>query len=114
MRRMPNSPYRQYYNSLYTKLKKNGRLILFKTHPEQPDDEVTLDYVCEKLVIWGTPDKVADDILAFREEVGDFGTLLYAGKDFADPALGRRSMILTAEQVLPRVNAAIGTRAAAE
>jgi alkanesulfonate monooxygenase SsuD/methylene tetrahydromethanopterin reductase-like flavin-dependent oxidoreductase (luciferase family) len=109
----PNSPYRQYYNSLFTKLKKNGRLILFKTHAEQPDDEVTLDYVCERLIIWGTPDKVADDLLAFREEVGDFGTLLYAGKDWADPALGRRSMILAAEQVMPRVNASIEAAAAA-
>lgn len=109
----PDSPYRQYYNSLFTKLKKNGRLIVFKTHAEQPDDEITLDYVCEKLILWGTPDKVADDILAFREEVGDFGTLLYAGKDWADPALGRRSMILAAEQVMPLVNAAIGTRASA-
>ena len=72
----PDSPYRQYYHSLFTKLKKNGRLILFKTHPEQPDGEITLDVVCEKLIIWGTPDKVADDILAFREQVGDFGTLL--------------------------------------
>lgn len=109
----PDSPYRQYYHSLFTKLKKNGRLILFKTHPEQPDDEITLDVVCEKLIIWGTPDKVADDILAFREQVGDFGTLLYAGKDWADPALGRRSMILMAEQVLPRVDTAIGTRVTA-
>jgi hypothetical protein len=50
--------------------------------------------------------------LAFQEQAGDFGTLLYAGKDWADPALGRRSMILMAEQVLPRVNAAMGRRAA--
>jgi hypothetical protein len=48
----PNSPYRQSCNSLFTKLKANGRLILFKTHVQQPDDEVTLDTVCEKLVIW--------------------------------------------------------------
>ncbi len=105
----PDSPYINYYRSLFTKLKKNGRLILFKTHAEQPDDEITLEYVCEKLIIWGTPDKVADDVLAFREEVGDFGTLLYAGKDWADVELGRRSMVLTAEQVMPRINAAIGT-----
>jgi hypothetical protein len=50
---------------------------------------------------------VADDILKFREETGDFGTLLYAGKDWTDPELGRRSMILMAEEVMPRVNAAI-------
>jgi alkanesulfonate monooxygenase SsuD/methylene tetrahydromethanopterin reductase-like flavin-dependent oxidoreductase (luciferase family) len=110
----PDSPYRQYYHSLFTKLKKNGRLILFKTHAEQPDDEITLDQVCEKLIIWGTPDRVADELLSFREEIGDFGTLLYAGKDWADAALGRRSMILTAEQVMPRVNAAIGARDAVD
>jgi hypothetical protein len=59
-------------------------------------------------LIWGSPAKVAEDLLAFREEVGDFGTLLYAGKDWLDRDLGRRSMVLMAEQVLPAVNAAIG------
>jgi len=112
----PDSPYRFYYKSLYTKLKKNGRIELFKTHRDQPDDEVTLDFVCEKLIIHGSPSKVADKVLALREEIGDFGTLLYAGKDWADREMGRRSMILAAEQVLPRVNAAIGAgkRQAAE
>jgi hypothetical protein len=58
---------------------------------------------------------VADDLLAFREEIGDFGTLLYAGKDWLDRDLGRRSMVLMAEQVLPALNAAIGgARKAAE
>jgi alkanesulfonate monooxygenase SsuD/methylene tetrahydromethanopterin reductase-like flavin-dependent oxidoreductase (luciferase family) len=100
-----NSPYRQYYYSLFTKLKAGGRLGLFKTHREQPDDEVTLDAVCDKLIIYGTPDDVADKLLAFQDEVGEFGTLLYAGKDWADLDLGRRSMVLMAEQVMPRVNA---------
>ena len=44
--------------------------------------------------------------------MGDFGTLLYAGKDWRDRDLARRSMVLMAEQVLPKVNAAI-TRATA-
>ena len=73
-----------------------------------PDDAVTLDYVVDKLVIWGSPERVADELLAFREEVGDFGTLLYAGKDWLDRDLGRRSMVLMAEKVMPAVNAAIG------
>ena len=49
---------------------------------------------------------MADEILAFREEVGDFGTLLYAGHDWRDRELARRSMVLMAEKVLPAVNAA--------
>jgi alkanesulfonate monooxygenase SsuD/methylene tetrahydromethanopterin reductase-like flavin-dependent oxidoreductase (luciferase family) len=109
----PNSPYRFYYSQLYTKLKANGRIELFKTRRDQPDDEVTLDSICEQLIIYGSPGKVADEILKFREQVGDFGTLLYAGKDWKDPVLGRRSMVLLAEKVLPKVNAAIGAGARA-
>lgn len=110
----PQSPYRFYYSQLLTKMRKHNRVNLFKEHKDQPDDEVTLDRVCERLIIWGTPDKVADDLLAFREEVGDFGTLLVAGKDWADVDLARRSMVLLAEQVKPKVNTAIAaeTRAA--
>ncbi|NKB29206.1 MAG: LLM class flavin-dependent oxidoreductase [Rhodobacteraceae bacterium] len=110
----PDSPYRFYYSQLFTKLVKHGRANLFKEYRDQPDDEVTLDHVCERLIIWGTPDKVADELLALREETGEFGTLLYAGKDWADPELARRSMVLLAEQVAPAVNAAEATRDAAE
>jgi alkanesulfonate monooxygenase SsuD/methylene tetrahydromethanopterin reductase-like flavin-dependent oxidoreductase (luciferase family) len=109
----PNGPYVNYYRSLFTKLKKNGRVELFKTYRDQPDDEVTLDMVCDKLIIYGTPDSVADQILYFQEDVGTFGTLLYAGKDWKDRELGRRSMILTAEKVLPLVNAGLRNRTAA-
>ncbi len=109
----PQSPYRFYYNQLLTKMRKGGRANLFKEDQSMPDDAVTLDYVMDQLVIWGTPDKVADEILAFRDEIGDFGTLLYAGKDWADRDLSRRSMVLLAEQVLPRVNDASGATAEA-
>ena len=72
------------------------------------------DAVLDACVTWGTPDKVADDLMAFRDTVGDFGTLLYAGKDWADVDLGRRSMQLLAEKVQPAVNDAIGTSMAAQ
>ena len=39
----PDGPYVYYYRSLFTKLKKNGRIELFKTRRDQPDDEVTLE-----------------------------------------------------------------------
>jgi alkanesulfonate monooxygenase SsuD/methylene tetrahydromethanopterin reductase-like flavin-dependent oxidoreductase (luciferase family) len=100
----PSSPYVYYYRALFTKLKANGRIDLFKTRHDQPDEEVTLDSICDKLIIWGTPERVADELLAFQEEVGTFGTLLYAGKDWKDRELGRQSMILMAEKVLPRID----------
>jgi alkanesulfonate monooxygenase SsuD/methylene tetrahydromethanopterin reductase-like flavin-dependent oxidoreductase (luciferase family) len=109
----PNGPYVYYYHQLFTKLKRGGRLELFKTRRDQPAEEVTLEAICDKLIIHGTPESVADQLLAFREDVGGFGTLLYAGKDWKDRELGRRSMILMAEQVMPRVNAAASDRAKA-
>ena len=97
----PQSPYRHYYKQIVTKMKKSGRAALFKDDPADSDDSVTLDAVLERLVIWGTPDKVADDLREFRATTGPFGTLLYAGKDWVDPALARRSMVLLAEKVRP-------------
>ena len=61
----------------------------------------------DRLCIYGTVNKVVDQILALREQVGDFGELVYAGMDWVDPRLAKRSMQLMAEEVMPRVNAAI-------
>ena len=107
--RGPDGPYRNYFKSLVRKLVGfGGRGNLFKLDQNQPDSEITPEYVTNKLVIAGTVDSVVDQILAFREKTGDFGTLYYACMDWKDPGLGRRSMQLMAEQVMPRVNAAIG------
>ena len=61
----------------------------------------------DNCVTFGTVNKVVDEILKIREETGDFGELVYAGLDWVDPALAKRSMQLMAEEVMPRVNAAI-------
>jgi alkanesulfonate monooxygenase SsuD/methylene tetrahydromethanopterin reductase-like flavin-dependent oxidoreductase (luciferase family) len=108
------SPYRFYYRNLMKKLIGNGRPELFKHDRSLPDSAITLDYVVDSLVICGTVDSVVDQILAFRERVGEFGTLLYAGHDWVDPGLAKRSMELTATQVMPRVNEALRKAAAAE
>ncbi len=91
-------------------MKKSGRANLFKADQAMDDNAVTVDGVLEDLVIWGTPEKVTEELLAFRETTGDFGTLLYAGKDWADVDLGRNSMVLLAEKVLPAFNTATGSR----
>jgi alkanesulfonate monooxygenase SsuD/methylene tetrahydromethanopterin reductase-like flavin-dependent oxidoreductase (luciferase family) len=108
----PKGPYHFYYHSLFTKLKRGGRANLFKTHKDQPDEELNLPTIVEQLVIYGTPDQVAEQIVAFRDQVGDFGTLLYAGHDWMDKKLARRSMELMADQVMPAVNKAIAPRPA--
>ena len=105
----PNGPYHYYYRSLMGKLKRRGApLTLFKNDPNIPDSEVTVESVIEALVIRGSPQKVADGVLALRETVGDFGTLLYGGMDWQDRELGRNSIVLMAEKVMPLVNRALG------
>jgi alkanesulfonate monooxygenase SsuD/methylene tetrahydromethanopterin reductase-like flavin-dependent oxidoreductase (luciferase family) len=101
--RGPDSPYVFYYRQLFTKLVKNGRANLFKEDQNAPDDSVKLDEVLDKLIIYGTPEKVTDELLAFRDQVGEFGTLLYAGHDWRDADLARRSMQLLAEKVAPKI-----------
>jgi alkanesulfonate monooxygenase SsuD/methylene tetrahydromethanopterin reductase-like flavin-dependent oxidoreductase (luciferase family) len=101
----PDGPYYGYYRSVVKKMLASGRGILFKRSSSVPDSAVTIESVIDDLVIWGTPDKVAEELIAFRDEVGEFGTLLYAGHDWADRRLAIRSMELMAERVMPVVNA---------
>jgi len=107
------SPYRFYYEQMRAKMKRGKRLYVFKAYKDQPDEEITLDYVMDHCVIHGSVNNVVDQILALREEIGDFGELVFAGMDWVEPALNKRSMQLMAEEVMPRVNAAIGKPAAA-
>ena len=73
----------------------------------RPDSAITADTMTPRLVIAGTVNSVVDQILAFREKVGAFGTLYYPCHDWVDPQLARRSMELMAEQVMPKINAAL-------
>jgi hypothetical protein len=84
-----------------------GRSELFKADRNMPDSDVTVDFVLRNLVICGSVETVVRELFAFRSQTGDFGTLLYAGHDWVDPVLGKRSMELMAREVMPRLNAAI-------
>ena len=110
--RGPQGPYHFYMKQMMRKLIGNGRPELFKEDLGMRDSEVTLEYVLDKLVICGTVAAVVDQILALRERVGDFGTLVYAGMDWVDPALAKRSLELMASEVMPRVNRALSAAAA--
>jgi alkanesulfonate monooxygenase SsuD/methylene tetrahydromethanopterin reductase-like flavin-dependent oxidoreductase (luciferase family) len=103
----PASPYRYYWNMLLRKMMISKRHIIFKTHEEQDDRELTDDYMVDRLVLCGTVNSVVDQLLQLREEAGDFGEIVYAGMDWVDPALAKRSMELMATEVMPRVNKAL-------
>ncbi len=101
-----------YYEYLYT--------IFDRANFKQPfvvnlgDDPATLQprALRDACVIHGSPDTVARKILELREQVGHFGTLLYAAHDWQDEARMKRSMRLMAQEVMPRVNRALRDKAA--
>jgi Coenzyme F420-dependent N5,N10-methylene tetrahydromethanopterin reductase and related flavin-dependent oxidoreductases len=59
-------PYHFYYNSLFTKLKANGRANLFKTHREQPDEELNVPTIVDQLVIRGSVIRLSMKSWPFR------------------------------------------------
>jgi len=110
MTRDPGNPFAYYFRNLQRKAERTRGSALFKHEPSVPDAALTDEYLVSQLLISGTVNEVADKLVAFREEVGPFGRLLYCGHDWADSRAMRRSMELMAEKVLPRVNGALGER----
>jgi alkanesulfonate monooxygenase SsuD/methylene tetrahydromethanopterin reductase-like flavin-dependent oxidoreductase (luciferase family) len=107
----PQSPYRYYWKQLTYKMMKAKRQVIFKNDPSEADSAITEDRVLDNLVTYGTVNSVVDQILKLREQTGDFGELVYAGMDWVDPKLAKRSMELMATEVMPRVNKAIAAGA---
>ena len=103
MMRDPGNPFAYYFRNLLRKGLASRGTTLFKHHPSVPDSALTDDYLASELLISGTPNQVADRLLAFRDFVGPFGRLLYVGHDWADARAMRRSMELMAERVLPQL-----------
>jgi alkanesulfonate monooxygenase SsuD/methylene tetrahydromethanopterin reductase-like flavin-dependent oxidoreductase (luciferase family) len=104
----PASPYRFYWDKLLGNMVRTKRHIVYKKHEKEDDSAVTLERLLDELVLCGTVDEVVDQVLALREQAGPFGELVYAGMDWVDERLSRRSMELMATEVMPRVNRALG------
>ena len=83
-----------------------GRKALFMLKPDldMPDEAVTVDAVKRGLIIAGSPRRVLEQLVALRDEIGHFGTLLMAGHDWDQPKLWRQSMELLATNVMPRLS----------
>jgi alkanesulfonate monooxygenase SsuD/methylene tetrahydromethanopterin reductase-like flavin-dependent oxidoreductase (luciferase family) len=110
-RQDPASPYRFYWQQLREKMMRAKRHVVFKMHEKEDDAAVTVERLLESLVICGTVNRVVDQLLALREQAGAFGEIVYAGMDWVDPRLARRSMELMATEVMPRLEKALGGQA---
>ncbi len=69
-----------------TKRRARGQLDTFKHDVVDARFASARSTTCSSTcVIYGTPERVAEQIVELRQTVGPFGTLLYCGHDWADP-----------------------------
>lgn len=92
-----------YYDYFWRNLGSRGMLGVFKSSPDQPDSEITVDHMLRDIVIAGSPGTVLDRLVEIVDAIGPFGGLLVAKKDWDDAAVHRKSFALLAEKVRPRI-----------
>ncbi|WP_159014757.1 LLM class flavin-dependent oxidoreductase [Acidisoma sp. S159] len=85
---------------------------ILKSAGTMTDDGLTVPNMLKDLVISGSPRRVLEGLITLVDEIGVFGTLLVAHKDWDDATLHRESMRLISEEVMPRLNQHIATMAA--
>ena len=95
--------YYKFFLFSFSQLRK--ALHMVKPDLDMPDEAVTVDRIKRGMIIAGSPRTVLDQLVALRDEVGHFGTLLMAGHDWDQPKLWRRSMELLATEVMPKLSA---------
>jgi alkanesulfonate monooxygenase SsuD/methylene tetrahydromethanopterin reductase-like flavin-dependent oxidoreductase (luciferase family) len=98
----PDGVLAYYFDYLMSSFRTRGALFLLKPDESIPDDALTPAEVARSMVSAGSPAKVLDQLVALRDEVGDFGTLVSVAHDWDDAARWKRSMRLLAEDVMPR------------
>lgn len=101
----PKSALRFYYEYLHHSFSAKNILHVFKSAPEQPDSEVSVDNLLRNLVICGKPGTVTDRLIAIIDDVGPFGGLLVAKTDWDAANFQKNSYRLLADAVMPKVRA---------
>ena len=105
---------RYYFTYMRTALATAKRLYMIKPRQDMTDDECTPEALMRECVIHGSPRTVLDKLVALRERVGPFGTLLQIGLDWGGPneAWERDGMRLLAQDVMPKFGQHVTAQAA--
>lgn len=84
---------------------------------KDPNDDplaIDVDYLAEHVWLIGSPDTVVRKIEEWKDEAGEFGTLMIYSHDYIDnPEPWNESMRLLVDEVAPRVSSGAGAGAAA-
>ncbi len=111
----PDSPYRFYFRNLVRKLVGNGKPELFK-HDRVDAGQRDHSRLRPRIPSSSAAPSTAWSTSSWRSARSPAISALcvYAGHDWVDARLARRSMELMASEVMPRLNKAIGVSAAAQ
>jgi alkanesulfonate monooxygenase SsuD/methylene tetrahydromethanopterin reductase-like flavin-dependent oxidoreductase (luciferase family) len=110
--KLPGGSLDYYYEYLHTIFDRSNYKGPFVANAGDDPETLTHEQVRDACVIHGSAKTVARKLLELREEIGHFGTLLYAAHDWVDKARMKNSMRLMAEEVMPIVNRSLGVKAA--
>jgi alkanesulfonate monooxygenase SsuD/methylene tetrahydromethanopterin reductase-like flavin-dependent oxidoreductase (luciferase family) len=66
-----------------------------------PGTSLSVEGVLDDIVVYGTPQRVADQLIALRDDVGPFETIIMAQHDWFGDDRELHSMRMMAEQVMP-------------
>jgi alkanesulfonate monooxygenase SsuD/methylene tetrahydromethanopterin reductase-like flavin-dependent oxidoreductase (luciferase family) len=93
-----------FYTYMREVLSRVGILSVMKPDPAMPDEQATVEVITDACMIYGSSKTFLDKLIAFRDEVGPFGTLLMTGLDWSgsNREWERNSMRLLAQEVFPK------------
>ncbi|MBM3523731.1 MAG: LLM class flavin-dependent oxidoreductase [Alphaproteobacteria bacterium] len=103
----PKGQYFFYYDYLVRHMQHFGYIGIMKPEASIPDAEITTDGCIANRVIHGSPRRVAEQLIALRQEVGPFGGIVTSQHDWNGTDFEKRSMQLLAEEVMPIVRRAV-------
>ena len=97
---------RFFFDYLWQALRLANYTVILKADPNMPDENVTLDMMLDDMVISGSPATVTEKLVALREKIGPFGSLMLGATDWEGVNRDREenSMRLLATEVMPRLN----------
>ena len=90
----PEQSSRYYWRMMGKKMRFSNRHIIFKTHAAQGRRGAARRLPGRSAGPLRHGEQRGRQILALREEIGEFGERGYAGMDWVDPVLAKRSMEL--------------------
>ncbi len=90
-----------------------GAMFMLKPDLEMPDEEATVAKIVPSQVIYGSRKTVLEKLVALRDEIGHFGTLIMTAHDWDRPTMWQSSMRMMAQDVIPKLSIHAEAKAAA-